>query len=67
MEDCGIVTCLMTYDEAMKRLEQLMQQLESGEALSMTEYKQKAGEVRELARFCREQLAGMAQETEEKA
>ncbi|MBQ8100549.1 MAG: hypothetical protein IJV55_06465 [Paludibacteraceae bacterium] len=51
----------------MKRLEQLMQQLESGEALSMTEYKQKAGEVRELARFCREQLAGMAQETEEKA
>lgn len=42
----------MTYDEALREAERLVQQLEQTEALSVSEYKQKATEVKRLLDFC---------------
>lgn len=49
----------MTYEQAMKRVEQIVQELEQTEALSVTEYQQKAKEARELLNFCQSQLIEM--------
>ncbi len=49
----------MTYDEAIKRLEEIVRSMEQDEALSMDEYKKKAKEAKELIAFCQKELTGM--------
>lgn len=46
----------MTYDEAIKRIEQIVQELEQSDALSMDAYQAKAKEANELLSFCEKQL-----------
>lgn len=46
----------MNYDEAIKRIEQIVNDLEQSEALSMDAYLAKAQEANELLAFCRKQL-----------
>lgn len=46
----------MTYDETIKRIEQIVQELEQSEALSMDAYQEKAKEAKELLTFCHTQL-----------
>ena len=46
----------MTYDEAIKRIEQIVQELEQSDALSMDTYQAKAKEAKELLVFCQKQL-----------
>lgn len=48
----------MTYDEAIKRLESIVQELEDSQALSMDAYQTKAKEAKELIAFCQKQLTG---------
>lgn len=55
----------MTYDEAIKKLEELVQSMEEGEALTIDEYKQKAKEAKELIQFCQQQLTGLEKEMKE--
>jgi len=52
----------LTYEQAMKRVEDIIHELEQTEALSVTVYKQKAKEAEELMRFCEEQLTSMERE-----
>ncbi len=59
-------TGTMTYDQAMKRIEQIVQELEQTEALSVTTYKQKAKEAQQLMQFCESQLRDMEKELAEK-
>ena len=46
----------MTYDEAIKRAETIIAQLESAEALSMGEYKKAAAEATALLKQCKAEL-----------
>jgi exodeoxyribonuclease VII small subunit len=46
----------MTYDDAIKRIEQIVGELEQSEALSMEAYQAKAKEAKELLCFCQKQL-----------
>ena len=46
----------MSYDEAIKRIEQIVSELEQSEALSMDTYQAKAKEAKELLTFCQNQL-----------
>ena len=46
----------MTYDEAIKRIEQLVQELEATKAISMDEYLVKAKEAKALIVFCQKEL-----------
>jgi exodeoxyribonuclease VII small subunit len=46
----------MTYDEAIKRIEQIVSELEQSDALSMDSYQAKAKEAKELLVFCQKQL-----------
>ena len=46
----------MTYDEAIKRIEQIVAELEQSEDLSMDAYQAKAKEAKELLIFCQTQL-----------
>ena len=46
----------MTYDEAIKRIEQIVKDLELSEVLSMDAYQAKATEAKELLSFCQSQL-----------
>lgn len=52
----------MTYDEAMAEVEAIVKGLEQAEALSVTEYKKKAAEAKELLDFCEAQITGMEKE-----
>lgn len=45
-----------SYDDAIKRIEQIVQELEHSEALSMDAYQKKAVEAKELLSFCQSQL-----------
>ena len=49
----------MSYDEAIKRAEEIITQLEQAEALSMEEYKNKAAEATMLLKQCKSLLAEM--------
>ena len=49
----------MSYDEKIKRAEQIIAQLESAEALSMEAYKKAAAEATALLKECRSLLAEM--------
>ena len=52
----------MTYDEAIKRLEEIVQQMEANDALTMDEYTQKAKEAKALIEFCQKELTGMEEQ-----
>ena len=54
----------MTYDEALNRLQTIVSSLESNEAISIDEYKQKATEAKQLLDFCRKQLTQIEEEIE---
>ena len=49
-----------SYDEALLRAEQLIEQLEKAEALSMDEYKRLALEVSTLLKQCKDEISKMA-------
>ena len=51
----------LTYDTAIKRVEQIIRELEQTEALSVATYKQKAQEAQQLLQFCESQLRDMEQ------
>lgn len=55
----------MTYDEAIKRIEQIVSELEQSEALSMDTYQQKAKEAKKLLIFCQNQLADWEKKMDE--
>ena len=46
----------MNYDEAIKRIEEIVHELEQSEALSMDMYQARAKEAKELLTFCQQQL-----------
>ena len=46
----------MEYDEAIKRAEAIIADLEQADALSMDEYKRKAAEAAELLKQCKASL-----------
>ncbi|GEM_PF-2449273 len=48
-----------TYDEAIARAEELVQRLENTSALSVSEYKEKASEVKRLLDFAENSLKEM--------
>ena len=48
----------MSYDEAIKRVEQLVAELEETKAISMDAYLAKAKEAKELIDFCQKELTG---------
>ena len=52
----------LTYEQALKRVEQIIQELEQTEALSVSVYKQKAKEANDLLDFCEQQLVEMENE-----
>ena len=52
----------MTYDEAIKRAEEIIAQLEQAEALSMDEYKRLAAEATALLRQCKDDISAIEKE-----
>lgn len=54
----------MNYDEAIKRIEQIVSELEQSEALSMEEYQSKAKEAKDLLSFCQKQLTDWEEKME---
>lgn len=52
----------LTYDQAMARVEAIVQQLEQSEAISLNEYKQLADEARQLLAFCRNEVEKISKE-----
>lgn len=52
----------MTYDEAIQRLEDIVQSMQATEALSMEDYKNKAQEAKQLIQFCQKQLTTLETE-----
>jgi exodeoxyribonuclease VII small subunit len=54
----------MTYDEAIKRIEQLVTELEESKAISMDTYLAKAKEAKELIDFCQQELMGWEKKME---
>ncbi len=55
----------MTYDEALKQLEEIITSLEQEEALSMEAYKEKAQQAKQLIEFCQKQLHTIENELQE--
>lgn len=49
----------MTYDEALQQIEGIVKELESAEALSVTQYKEKAQEAKKLLDYCESCLKDM--------
>ena len=49
-----------TYDEALKRVEEIVSQLEQSEAISVDAYKKLAEEATGLLNRCREEIEKMA-------
>ena len=49
----------LTYDRAIRRIEEIVRELEQTEALSVSTYKQKAAEAQQLLRYCESQLREM--------
>ena len=54
----------MSYDEAIKRIEVLVTELEASQAISMDEYLVKAKEAKELIVFCQKELTGWEKKME---
>ena len=54
----------MSYDEAIKRIEELVSELEATKAISMDAYLAKAKEAKELLDFCQKELNGWEKKME---
>ena len=54
----------MSYDEAIKRIEQLVAELEASKAISMDVYLAKAKEAKALIDFCQQELVGWEKKME---
>lgn len=52
----------MKYDDALKQLEAIVENLEKGQALSMEEFKKQAAEAKRLLDCCQKQLTGFETE-----
>ena len=52
----------LSYDQAMARVETIVQQLEQSEAISLSEYKQLADEARQLLAFSRNEVEKISKE-----
>ena len=50
----------MSYDEAVKRVETIVRELEQADALSLEEYRKKASEAKRLLDVCEESLKKMS-------
>ena len=61
-ENNKTATVSLTYDQAMARVETIVQQLEQSEAISLSEYKQLADEARQLLAFCRNEVEKISKE-----
>lgn len=46
----------MKYDDALKQLETIVENLEEGQALSMGEFRKQAAEAKKLLDYCQKQL-----------
>ncbi len=55
----------MTYDEATKRIESIVHELENAQALSMDTYQAKAAEAKKLLAFCQKQLTDWEEKMDE--
>ncbi|MBR1928608.1 MAG: exodeoxyribonuclease VII small subunit [Paludibacteraceae bacterium] len=55
----------MTYDEAIKKLDNIVISLENDDNISMDDYKKKASEAKKLIDFCRKQLSELDNELKE--
>lgn len=51
----------MNYDEAIKRLNEIVERLESDELIGLDEYKKLAAEAKELIAFCRNEILNTEQ------
>lgn len=49
----------MSYDEALNKIESIVRTLENSEAISVTEYKEKAQEAKKLLDYCESCLKTM--------
>ena len=58
----ALLNSQLTYDQAMARVEAIVQQLEQSEAISLSEYKQLADEARQLLAFCRNEVEKISKE-----
>lgn len=54
-------TTSLSYDDAIKRVEQIVRELEQTEALSVATYREKAEEAKKLLLFCESELRNMEQ------
>ena len=52
----ALLNSQLTYDQAMTRVETIVQQLEQSEALSLQDYRLLAEEARGLLAFCRKEI-----------
>lgn len=52
----------MGYDEAIKKAEAIIAQLEQSDAISMEEYKRLASEATALLKQCKSEIKGMEKE-----
>lgn len=49
----------MTYDEAIKQVENIVRELEESEAISVSEYRKRAEEAKKLLDLCEAELRNM--------
>ena len=61
-QTAALLNSQLTYDQAMARVEAIVQQLEQSEAISLSEYKQLADEARQLLVFCRKEVEKISKE-----
>ena len=61
-QTAALLNSQLTYDQAMARVEAIVQQLEQSEAISLSEYKELADEARQLLAFCRHEVAKISKE-----
>lgn len=54
-----------SYDDAIKRIEQIVSELEQSQALSMEAYQAKAKEAKDLLLFCQKQLTNWEEKMDE--
>lgn len=57
----------MSYDEAIKRAEEIIAQLEKTEALGMDEYRRLASEATVLLKHCQKEIEGISASLSEQA
>ena len=58
----ALLNSQLTYDQAMARVEAIVQQLEQSEAISLSEYKELSDEARQLLTFCHNEVEKISKE-----